>query len=41
MRKKLHKRINPKNKSYDEFYITNYVKPRDSLDHKEVNVIIN
>ncbi|KAH0539277.1 zinc finger protein 277 isoform X1 [Cotesia glomerata] len=37
MRKKLHKCINPRNKSYDEFYITNYVKLRDPLCHKEDN----
>lgn len=26
MRKKLHKRINPENKSYDTFYIVNYLE---------------
>lgn len=26
MRKKLHKRINPENKNYDEFYIVNYLE---------------
>lgn len=26
MRKKLHKRINPENKGYDEFYIVNYLE---------------
>lgn len=27
MRKKLHKRINPHNKTYDKFYINNYLEP--------------
>ncbi|XP_063989668.1 zinc finger protein 277 isoform X2 [Diachasmimorpha longicaudata] len=35
MRKKLHKRINPHNKSYDRFYITNYLESNDNCRRKQ------
>ena len=37
MRKKLHKRINPKNKNYDKFYINNYLEPGKLLGYKQTN----
>lgn len=36
MRKKLHKRINPRNKEYDKYFIANYLKPeKKTQEHKE------
>jgi hypothetical protein len=28
MRKKLHKQVNPNNKSYDKYYVSNYLSER-------------
>ncbi|XP_015124500.1 zinc finger protein 277 isoform X2 [Diachasma alloeum] len=42
MRKKFHKRINPYNKSYDRFYIINYLESNDSgrrQQLKEINEV--
>lgn len=36
MRKKFHKRINPSNKQYDQFYIKNYVEPDNKWRRKQV-----
>lgn len=36
MRKKFHKYINPNNKTYDKFYIGNYLKPEESRMQKQV-----
>ncbi|XP_051174353.1 zinc finger protein 277 [Leptopilina boulardi] len=38
MRKKLHKRINPGNKSYDKFYINNYLEPRSTWRQKQSQI---
>lgn len=35
MRKKLHKRINPKNKVYDKYYIVNYLEPGKTWENLE------
>ncbi|XP_033208041.1 zinc finger protein 277 [Belonocnema kinseyi] len=39
MRKKLHKRINPNNKSYDKFYITNYLEPGYTWRQKQDQIV--
>lgn len=38
MRKKFHKYINPNNKTYDKFYIGNYLKPEESRMQKQSNL---
>lgn len=38
MRKKLHKRINPNNKSYDKFYINNYLEPNCTWREKQSQI---
>ncbi|XP_034943253.1 zinc finger protein 277 isoform X2 [Chelonus insularis] len=35
MRKKLHKRINPNNRTYDQFYITNYLEPENTWRRRQ------
>ncbi|KAK0181496.1 hypothetical protein PV327_003775 [Microctonus hyperodae] len=39
MRKKFHKRINPGNKQYDQFYISNYLEPNNTWRRRERNKI--
>lgn len=41
MRKKLHKRINPANKSYDRFYVVNYLEIDKNWQHLQVRTIKN
>jgi len=44
MRKKLHKKINPKNKSYDKFYVINYLefgKSWEDVQSEDDREIIN
>lgn len=44
MRKKLHKRINPKNKTYDKFYVINYLefgKSWEEVQSEDDREIIN
>lgn len=36
MRKKLHKRINPANHFYDQFYIINYLEADRNWQHLQV-----
>lgn len=35
MRKKLHKRINPKNKLYDKYYVVNYLEADKTWENLE------
>lgn len=37
MRKKLHKQVNPDNKTYDKYYITNYLLENVNKKKKPVN----
>ncbi|XP_043278166.1 zinc finger protein 277 isoform X2 [Venturia canescens] len=37
MRKKLHKRVNPSNKSYDKYYITNYLEQGSDWRQKQAD----
>ncbi|TGZ56171.1 Uncharacterized protein DBV15_01680 [Temnothorax longispinosus] len=39
MRKKFHKCINPHNKTYDKFYINNYLEPERTWEKKQVKVV--
>lgn len=44
MRKKLHKRINPKNRTYDKFYVINYLefgKSWEEVQSEDDREIIN
>lgn len=47
MRKKLHKQVNPDNKSYDKYYITNYLlenigsKRKKSMNNKKTVEVSN
>lgn len=41
MRKKFHKCINPHNKTYDKFYINNYLEPERTWERKRANFETN